>query len=210
MRIILVDISAFGPASPAASILWITPDSCGISLSLLNLFALLLLVVFKRCFWGKETGTPRVFAYISDILIPVRTRPSCFRTPGLELQSADQSPSCNLTPRLVPGLWGPSQVAWSQCVAVGRGHPLLPMTVPGSRRAAGPGRETRAEASGWRAAAAVPSLCAGHEEPAFTPTLPLFQVCHLDTALKLHNRLPENLHDTVSHSICLTGCGVLI
>ncbi len=31
MRIILVDISAFVPASPAASILWITQDSCGIS-----------------------------------------------------------------------------------------------------------------------------------------------------------------------------------
>ncbi len=84
------------------------------------------------------------------------------------------------------------------------------MTVPGRRRAAGPGRETRAEASGWRAAAAVLSLSAGHEEPASTPTLPLCQVCHPDTALNLHNPLPENLHDTVSHSICLTGCGVLI
>ncbi len=159
MRIILVDISAFGPASPAASILWITPDSCGISLSLLNLFALLLLVVFKRCFWGKETGTPRVFAYISDILIPVRTRPSCFRTPGLELRSADQSPSCNLTPRLVPGLWGPSQVAWSQCVAVGRGHPLLLWLCQGVGEPLGLGeRRERRPADGEQRLQSLPSV----------------------------------------------------
>lgn len=182
MRIILVDISAFLPAFPAASILWNTPDSCGISQSLLDVFPLLLLVVFEN-----KTSTPCICIYLASNLFPFPLLfwiTSCFRTSGLEHSSADQSPSCDLALRPATSLWGPSLVAWSKCVAVGRGHPLLPMTVSGSRRAAGPGRETREEASGWRAAAAIPSRCAGHEEPAFTPTLPLCQVCHPHTALQ--------------------------
>lgn len=88
-------------------------------------------------------------------------------------------------------LWRPFLVARSKCASEGRGHPLLPMKVSGSKRAAGPGRDTRAEAGGWRAAGAAPSLCAGHEEPASTPTLPLCQVCHPDIALQPASRKPE-------------------
>jgi len=205
VRIILVDVSTFVPGLSSASILWNTPDSCGISRSLLDISPMRFLVVFRN-----KTNTPCICIYLVSTLFPITSCSSgslhVFRTSGLEHQLTNHLPvtSHYAPPQAFEGHpWWPGQSAlrWagvtpcSLWLCQGVGEPL----------GLGERRERR-PADGEQWLQSLPAVLGTRSQRLLLPSPSAKYV----TQIQHCKPLPENLHDTVSRSVCFTGCGVLI
>lgn len=131
---------------------------------------------------------------------------SCFRTSGLEHQLTNHLPvtSHHAPPQAFEGHpWWPGQSAlrWagvtpcSLWLCQGVGEPL----------GLGERRERR-PADGEQWLQSLPAVLGTRSQRLLLPSPSAKYV----TQIQHCKPLPENLHDTVSRSICLTGCGVLI
>lgn len=202
MRIILVDISAFLPAFPAASILWNTPDSCGISQSLLDVFPLLLLVVFEK----QDQHTLHLYLPGVQPLSISAALLDHFMFSHFWIRAFVSWPITFLWPRTTPRhkllRAIPGGLVKVRCGGLGSPPAPYDCVRESESRWAWERDERggqRMESSGcnpfplcWARGASVYS---------YPPPLPSMSPTY-STAIRFH--------DSVSRSICLTGCGVLI
>lgn len=202
MRIILVDISAFLPAFPAASILWNTPDSCGISQSLLDVFPLLLLVVFEN-----KTSTPCICIYLASNLFPFPLALlDHFMFSHFWIRAFVSWPITFLWPRTTPR-HKPLRAIPGGLVKVrcgGPGSPPAPYDCVRESESRWAWERDKRGGQRMESSGCNPfPLCwaRGASVYSYPPPLPSMSPTY-STAI--------HFHDSVSRSICLTGCGVLI